>query len=342
MYRGPVSRSEKYGVESLEPLPFPLERRQGRPRLGIVVPVYNEESTVELLYDRIRKALDELDVTWGLLFVNDGSQDATIGRLEALHQADRRVSYVVLSRNFGHQAALSAGLDLVRGDVIVTMDGDLQHPPELIGDLLDAWREGYDIVHTRKESTDELGFVRRWVTRFAYRAIALVSSVPIIPQASDFRLLDVTARDAVAELPERGRLYRGLTPWVGFRQAVMPYVAPARARGKSTYGVRQLADLFGRALFDFSGAPLHVALVVGAAAIALCLAYLAFVVGAYVVGKSIPPGYVTQIVAIGLLSSINLFLIGVLSVYVSRIYDEVRRRPSYVVGRTRIHPDDLT
>ena len=205
-----------------------------------------------------------------------------------------------------------------------------------------AGREGYDVIHSRKQTTEDLGFVRSLVTRIAYRAIAVVSNVTIIPQASDFRLLDVDARDAVALLPERGRLYRGLTPWVGFRQAVMPYVAAARANGKSSYGARQLAGLFSRAFFDFSAAPLYVALVVGGAAIALCFAYLAFVIGAAAFGKSIPPGYVTQIVAIGFLSSINLFLVGVLSVYVSRIYDEVRGRPTYVVGRKRIHSPDAT
>jgi polyisoprenyl-phosphate glycosyltransferase len=326
-------------VQPLGPIPFPLEERSGRPHVAVVVPLFNEQDSVEQLYDRVRGALDPLDVTWSLLFVNDGSRDGTIGRLERLYTTDQRISYLALSRNFGHQAALCAGLDHASGDVFVTMDGDLQHPPELIETLLDGWRAGYDVIHTSKSSTEDLGLIRTWVTRIAYRAISVVSTVDIIPQASDFRLLDAEARDAVAQLPERGRLYRGLTPWVGFRQAVMRYVAPARANGKSQYGLRQLVGLFARAFFDFSSAPLHVALFVGAAAIALCIAYLVFVLGAVLFGKSIPPGYVTQIVAIGLLSSINLFLVGVLSVYVARIYDEVRRRPSYVIGRSRIHPE---
>jgi len=324
-------------VEALSPLPFALERRNHRPHVVIVVPVCNEEANVQSLYDRVRRQLEPADASWALLFVNDGSRDGTIGELERLHQADTRVSYLVLSRNFGHQAALTAGLDHATGDVFVTMDGDLQHPPELIPTLLGGWRDGYDVIHTSKLATDDLGWLRKWVTRAAYRAITMVSSVRILPQASDFRLLDAEARDAVAELPERGRLYRGLTPWVGFRQAVVRYTAPPRANGASQYGVRQLAGLFSRAFFDFSMAPLHVALVVGAAAIALCLAYLTFVIAAAGFGKSIPPGYVTQIVAIGLFSSINLFLIGVLSVYVARIYDEVRRRPTYVIGRKRVH-----
>lgn len=327
-------------IESIPPLPFPLERRSGPAHVCVIVPVYDEEALVELVCERIRAALGSLDVTWSALFVNDGSRDGTIAALEAAHASDRRISYLVLSRNFGHQAALSAGLDHAQGDVFVTMDGDLQHPPELLPVLIEGWLSGYDVVHTRKRSNEDLGIVRRLVTRLAYRLISRVSSVPVVPHASDFRLLDRQARDAVATLPERGRLYRGLTPWVGFRQAVLAYDAPARAAGTSSYDVRQLFGLFSRAFFDFSAAPLYVALVAGAAAIAGCLGYLAFVIGAVLFDKSIPPGYVTQIVAITLSSSINLFLIGVLSVYVSRIYNEVRRRPTYVIGRMRIHPPD--
>jgi dolichol-phosphate mannosyltransferase len=325
-------------IAPLGAFPFPLVARTvARPRVCVIVPVYNEERSIEPLYERVKLALEPLDVAWSILFVNDGSTDGTIARLEALHAADEHVSYIGLSRNFGHQAALSAGLDHAEGDVLVTMDGDLQHPPETIATLLAGWREGYDVIHTKKTSTEDLGWLRNWTTRIAYRLIGAVASVPLIPQASDFRLLDVEARDAVAELPERARLYRGLTPWVGFRQGVLPYAAAARADGKSRYGIRQLVGLFGRAFFDFSAAPLHVALVVGGAAIVLCLGYIVFVLAAMAFGKSIPPGYVTQIVAVTFLSSINLFLIGVLSVYVSRIYDEVRHRPSYVVGRRRIH-----
>jgi polyisoprenyl-phosphate glycosyltransferase len=325
-------------ITPLGTLPFPLAKRpDAAPHVCVVVPVYNEERSVEALCDRLGEALGPLDATWSVLFVNDGSSDQTMARLEELHGADEHVSYILLSRNFGHQAALCAGLDHADGDVFVTMDGDLQHPPELIATLLAGWREGYDVIHTQKSSTEDLGHLRKWTTRFAYRSISAVASVPLVPHASDFRLLDAEARDAVAELPERARLYRGLTPWVGLRQGVLPYTAAARADGKSRYGFRQLLQLFGRAFFDFSAAPLYVALVVGAVTIALCAAYIVFVLLAASFGKSIPPGYVTEIVAIGLLSSINLFLIGVLSVYVSRIYDEVRHRPSYVVGRKRIH-----
>jgi len=336
-----VTRGVSSTIETLGPLPFPLVPRDFAPHVSIVIPVYNEQGGLEQTYSAVRTHADDLGVRWSLLFVNDGSQDDTLRILESLHQQDERVSYLALSRNFGHQAALTAGLDHAVGDVFVTMDADLQHPPELLRPMLDAWRAGYDVVHTRKTATEDLGRMRSLITSIAYRAIGWVANVRLVPQASDFRLLDREARDTVCRLPERGRLYRGLAPWVGFRQAVLPFAAPARANGTSTYGLRQLVSLFTRSFFDFSNAPLYAALILGTGAILLCAGYLVFVLVALAVGKAIPSGYISMIFAIVFLSSVNLTLIGVLSVYVSRIYDEVRGRPTYVVARSRTH-DDLT
>ena len=324
-------------VQTLGVLPYPLASRAVEPRVAVVIPVFNEEAVVRTTYERVRDVLDAAGIEWSLLVVNDGSRDGTVAVLESLYAADPRVSYLALSRNFGHQAALAAGLEEAEGDVFVTMDGDLQHPPELIAEMLDAWRRGYDVVHTRKVETEDLGWARSLATRLAYRAIGWVANVPFVPHASDFRLLDREARDAVNAMGERGRLYRGLTPWVGFRQAVIPYVAQPRVNGTSSYGLRQLVGLFTRSFFDFSTAPLHAALILGAATIVACLLYVLYVLGAYTFGKAIPPGYVSLVVAVVFLSSINLTLIGVLSVYVSRIYDEVRGRPTYVVARRRTH-----
>lgn len=324
-------------VEQFGPLPYPLVRRERRPHVAIIMPVFNEAAVLELTYARVRDVMESEGASWSLLFVNDGSRDASIHVLESLFASDDRVSYITLSRNFGHQAALSAGLDHVQADVIVTMDADLQHPPELIRVMVEAWCDGYDVVHTEKLATDELGPLRSITTRFAYAAIARVSTIRFVPNASDFRLLDREASALVSHLPERGRLYRGLTPWIGLRQAVVPYVAPARAAGSSTYGVKQLASLFTRAFFDFSSAPLYVALFLGLSAISLCFAYVTFVLVALLIGMSIPPGFVSLIFAIVFLSSVNLVLVGVLGIYVSRIYDEVRGRPTYVVGQRRFH-----
>lgn len=323
-------------IEQVGPLPIPLEPRTHDPRVVLVVPAHNEEEVLPLAFAELSKVMDSLGVEWSVIFVNDGSGDQTLAVLEDLYQRNEHVSYISLSRNFGHQSALAAGLDHARGDVVITMDADLQHPPEVIPTLLEAWRQGYDVVHTRKIETAELGRMRRLLTRLAYRAIGATANVEFIAQASDFRLLDAHAQGAIRELPERGRLYRGLARWVGFRQAVVPFHAANRAAGSPSYGFRQLASLFGRAFFDFSTVPLRSALVLGTAAIVLCIAYLVFVLVALIVGKASPPGYVSLIFAFAFLSSVNLTMIGVLGVYIARIHEEVRARPTYVVARTRV------
>ncbi len=326
-------------IEQLGPLPIPLEPRARKPRVVLVVPAHNEEDALPLAYDEIRRVMDSLGLEWSIIFVNDGSRDSTLEVLEQLYQRDDRVSYISLSRNFGHQSALAAGLDHASGDVVITMDADLQHPPEILPDLLKAWEKGYDVVHTRKVATKDLGVVRRVLTPLAYRAIGATATVEFIAQASDFRLLDARAQQAIRELPERGRLYRGLSRWVGFRQAVVPFHAAPRVAGTPSYGFRQLASLFSRAFFDFSNVPLRGALVLGTAAIVLCAVYLVFVLVALIVGKAIPPGYVSLIFAFAFLSSVNLTMIGVLGVYISRIHEEVRARPTYLIARNRVRAD---
>ena len=329
-------RHEAFAIEQVGPLPIPLEARSKSPKVVLVVPAHDEEEVLELAFAEISKTMDGLGVDWSIIFVNDGSRDGTLGVLEALYQRDDRVSYLSLSRNFGHQNALAAGLDHAAGDVVITMDADLQHPPDVIPTLLEAWRQGYDVVHTRKIETAELGGLRRVLTHVAYRAIGATANVEFIAQASDFRLFDAHAQQAIRELPERGRLYRGLARWVGFRQAVVPFHAAPRVAGSPSYGFRQLASLFARAIFDFSNVPLRSALVLGTFAIVLCIAYLAFVLVALAVGKAIPPGYVSLIFAFGFLSSVNLTMIGVLGVYIARIHEEVRARPTYVIARNRV------
>jgi polyisoprenyl-phosphate glycosyltransferase len=333
--RRPILPMVGNALEPLEPLPFPLERRGFAPSVALVIPTFNEEKVLATTYRRLTETMDGLELDWTITFVNDGSSDGTIAALERLYEADARVSYLMLSRNFGHQAALAAGLDHAEADVVITMDADLQHPPELIPALLAGWRDGYDVVHTRKLSTDGLSPPRSIATRVAYRLVRSVASVRIIAQASDFRLLDRDAVDALRRLPERGRLYRGLAPWVGFRQAVIPFAAGARQAGASQYGIKQLSSLFARSFFDFSRAPLHVGLAVAGASVAACFAYLAYVLGAYLLGATMPSGFVSLMFAFGFLASVNLFFVGILGVYVARIYDEVRGRPTYMVGRVR-------
>lgn len=323
-------------VELVRPLPYPLARRANNgATVSIVVPVFNEEAVLDQTYAGIRDALDELGIAWSVLFINDGSRDSTATILERLHRADTRVGLINLSRNFGHQAALSAGLDHADGDVVITMDGDLQHPPALISTMLDAWHDGFDVVHTRKVETVGLSRRRSIATRIAYSLVQRVSQIRIIPQASDFRLLDRQVLDALRSLPEHSRLYRGLTPWVGFRQGVLPYEAAERAAGTSQYGLRQLLSLFTRAVFDFSDIPLHVGLALGGIAVGLSCLYLLFILAWLVFGQHTPPGWASSMSITLLLNSVTLAFLGIIGVYVARIYNEIRARPTYVISLVR-------
>jgi dolichol-phosphate mannosyltransferase len=333
-----ISAASPVGVpEPLEPLPYPLEERRHlkRPRLCVVIPAFNEAAVLGQTSRALATSLEALDVSWSVVFVNDGSRDRSAGVLEQLHRADPRFGYLLLSRNFGHQAALTAGLDAADGDVIVTMDADLQHPPDLLRSLLDAWRQGFDVVHTRKLSTVGLSGWRRAVTPLAYSLIQRVAGIRIIPQASDYRLLDAGALDALRSVPEVARLYRGLTSWVGFRQCVVPYVAAERAGGQPQYSLRQLVTLGARSLFDFSDIFLHAGLVIGSLGLLLSAVYLAFITAWVVFGRNTPPGWVSSMSVTIVMDSILLFFLGIVSVYVARIYREVRRRPTYIVSRLR-------
>lgn len=332
---------ERSAVEPMMPLPYPLEQRTiERPHMCVVLPVFNEELVLLRTYEALVESLDALDVHWKVLFVNDGSRDGTVGVLESLYQRDNRVGYLLLSRNFGHQAALTAGFEHSVADIVVSMDADLQHPPALLSNLLAAWRNGYDVVHTRKLTTVGLDPGRSLVTRWAYKMIGRVSQVDIIPHASDYRLLDRQALEALRTLPEASRLYRGLTPWVGFRQCVVPYVAAERAAGISQYGFKQLFGLFARALFDFSSLPLHAGLLLGGIAVALSTVYLVFIVLWLLLGRERPPGWASTVGVTLFLNSIILAFVGIIGVYVARIYNEVRARPAYVLSRIRIRSGD--
>jgi glycosyltransferase involved in cell wall biosynthesis len=328
-----MATQEIQNIEPLLPLPFPLEPRNNlRPTLCVIIPVFNEEAVLAHTFAELSAVLDQIDVDWSILFVNDGSRDNTPMILESLFRQDERVAYILLSRNFGHQAALTAGFDHADADIVISMDGDMQHPPSLIASLVAAWQAGYDIVHTRKLQTHGLSRTRAIPTRIAYAIVQRVSQTRLIPNASDYRLLDRQALEAIRSLPEGGRLYRGLTSWVGFRQCVVPYIAADRAAGTSQYGFRQLFGLFSRALFDFSNLPLYLGLLVGGIAICLSALYLVFILAWLLLGKEAPPGWASSISVTLLLNSITLVFIGIIGAYVARIYNQVRARPTYMLS----------
>ena len=301
--------------------------------LSIVVPVHDEQESIEELVRRVLEAVEALpDTDPELLLVDDGSRDASYAMMVALSGRDPRVKVVQLARNFGHQVALTAGIELARGDAVVLMDADLQHPPELIADFVRLWREGNDIVYGVMQARPE-GWFKRVTAQVFYGLLRRMTKVEMPAAAGDFRLVDRVAVDAFLAMRERDRYLRGMFAWLGFRQVGVDYVPPPRYAGRSKYTVRKMARLAFDGIFSFSTYPLRVVLVVG-----LVVSAVSFLVGvaslvSKFTGAHVVPGYVTIVDVVTFLGGIQLIVLGGIGEYIGRIYEEVKRRPLYVVRR---------
>lgn len=301
--------------------------------LSVVVPMYDEEASVRVFYDRLVAALD--GVSWELIAVDDGSRDATPALLDELAGDDDRVRVVHLSRNFGHQTAVSAGLDHAAGDAVVMLDADLQDPPELIPTMVARWREGSDVVYAARTHREGETPFKLSTARVFYRLLGKLADLPMQADAGDFRLLDRRALNALLAMPERNRYLRGMTVWVGFTQTAVPYRREARHAGETKYPLRRMVRFAFDAIVSFSHAPLQAAMLLG-----FLFATLAFLAIPVVIvmryTDQFVPGATTTIIAVLLLGGIQLMAVGLIGEYVGRIYDEVKGRPLYVV-RARVN-----
>ena len=309
-----------------------MSRRSENPLVSIVVPVLDEEGCVGELVRRVRDALAGADVRFELIFVDDGSRDGTAEKIAALRRADPAVKWIRFTRSFGHQAALSAGLRHARGDAVVTMDGDLQHPPEALPTLIEAWRGGADVVNTlrrlpggaRLEWKEALG-------RAFYRLMGLFSAVPVVPTSAEFRLLDRRAVDALNALEEHFVFTRGLVPWLGFPETRIEYELGERFAGESKYDLWRMLRLAADGIVSFSTLPLRAIALVGLASVLFAVAFGVFTLVAHVTGHVEGSGWTTLVVLILLFGGVQLLCLGLLAEYVGRIYEEVKRRPRYVI-----------
>jgi len=296
--------------------------------LSVVAPMLDEQGTARAFCDRVRDALAGLP--WELVVVDDGSSDGTAEILAALASADERIKVVTLSRNFGHQTAITAGLDHAAGDVVVMIDSDLQDPPELIPTMVDHWRAGSDVVYATRTDREGESRFKLSTARWFYQLMSKLSDVPLAQNSGDFRLLDRRALDALLTMRERNRYLRGMTSWVGFTQTALPYSRERRHAGETKYPLRKMVRFALDAIVSFSHTPLQVATLAGfacaaAAFVSIPVAIVFRIFGAFV------PGVTTTVVAVLLLGGIQLMAIGMIGEYVGRIYDEVKRRPLYVV-----------
>lgn len=303
------------------------------PKVSIAIPVYNEQSVLPQLIERTLRVLDSLPGgPHEMVFADDGSSDRTFAVLQQAAEDDSRIVAVSLSRNFGHQAALSAALDHATGDVVVVMDGDLQDPPEVIPQFLEAYHQDFDVVYAVRVNRKE-GLVLRLCYHAFYRIIEAVADLKLPVGAGDFALLSRRVVDFMRQAPERHRYLRGLRTWVGFRQTGIEVERDARHAGASKYSLRKLFQLAFDGIFAFSTIPLRMATVLGALTIVGALLYSGFALYARFVHPETPQGFTTIILAVAFLSGVQLLFLGLIGEYIARIYDEVKRRPQYIVDK---------
>jgi polyisoprenyl-phosphate glycosyltransferase len=303
--------------------------------LSVVAPVYNEEELIDAFVARASAAVADYD--YELILVNDGSADSTPQKLDRIAQRDPRVRVVHLSRNFGHQAALTAGLEHAIGDVVAMIDADLQDPPELIRDMLAQWRDGADVVYAvRKEREGETAFKLATASLF-YKLFRKLAQVDLEPNSGDFRLLDRKALDALLSMTERSRFLRGMTVWVGFTQTAVSYERDARTAGETKYTLRKMLRFSLDAIASFSHLPLQLATYIGLISATIAFILIPVVVALHFAGSYLP-GFGSLTIAILLLGGIQLIALGVIGEYVGRIYDEVKHRPLYIVREERNRP----
>lgn len=304
------------------------------PIYSIIAPIYNESGNLQELYRRVRDTLDNLSEPWELLLVDDGSTDGSRDIIRELAEADPRVRKIIFARNFGHQLAVTAGLDYSRGQAVIIIDADLQDPPEVIPQLIEKWREGYEVVYAiRKEREGESWFKLATASLF-YRIIYRITDVDIPLDTGDFRLLDRKVVDVMKEMRERHRFLRGMSVWVGFRQTGVTYRRAARFSGETKYPIRKMIKFASDAITGYSYFPLQLATYLGFFSAGLSILAIPVVIVTRLAGSQAFFGQATTLIAVLFLGGVQLISLGILGEYIGRIYDEAKGRPLYIVRET--------
>jgi polyisoprenyl-phosphate glycosyltransferase len=326
----------KAGTEGHQPtredVPPPQEWPR-RPRLlSVVCPVYNEEAGIAAFAERLLAVLNRVTPAYEVLFVEDDSTDRSLEILSDLAtEHPGKIRVLSLSRRFGHQASLGAGFRYAAGDVVICMDSDLQHPPEMIPAMLHAWALGCQIVYTRRRQQLGRSVLKEQLSRWFYRVLDYVSDVPFEEGTSDFRLMDRVVVDALNRFPERALFYRGLVNWIGFRRTAMVYDAPARESGTSKYSLKRMMHMGMDALFSFSLLPLRFSYYLGGLAVLIAFVYGAVLVVLWVLGRSEVPGYTSLLLFVAFFGGLNLLCLGITAEYIGRIHEQTKGRPLYLI-----------
>ena len=305
------------------------------PTVDLVVPVYNEEDVIAAFHRQLCLAIDALPYRFTIYYINDGSNDHTQDCLEQIHRQDERVELVEFSRNFGHQSALTAGLERAQGDYVITLDGDGQHPPALIGELLRLAESGYDVVLTQRLEQGGSSPFKKGTSALFYRLINRIGNTQILPGSADFRLLSQTVVAALRDMPEYHRFLRGMVAWAGFRTIILPYQPGDRIAGKSKYSLAKMLRLALDAVFSFSLVPLYISISLGVLFLILSLAEAVYVLSFWISGQTqrLAPGWSSLMFMLLFVGGTLMISMGFIGIYIGYIFQEVKRRPVYLIRR---------
>jgi dolichol-phosphate mannosyltransferase len=303
-----------------------------RPTLTLVLPIYNEEEVIPELHGRLQAFLGRLGLDTDVVFVNDGSRDRSMELLRAIAANEPRYRILSFARNFGHQAAITAGVDFARGQAVVVMDGDLQDPPDVVLEMVARWREGFDVVYGRRRSREGETWFKLLTARWFYRLFALMIPIEVPLDAGDFRLMSRRVIVALRELREAHRFVRGMVAWVGFKQTDVPYDRPGRFAGETKYPLRKMVRFALDGITSFSILPLRFSTYLGILMSVASIGVILWALLAKYLFQQTVPGWTAIVIIVAIFASVQLLMIGILGEYVGRIYEEVKRRPLYVVA----------
>lgn len=298
---------------------------------SIVIPVLNEEKVLNELYQRLTKVMTDIGESYEIIFINDGSTDNSLKIMKQLQTHDKRIKIIDFSRNFGHQIAITAGIDFTSGDAVITIDADLQDPPEVIPNLIKKWKEGYEVIYGIREKRKGENFFKKITALIFYRLINKMTMINMPPDSGDFRLIDKKVVNNLKNIRENNRYVRGLTYWIGFKQIGVPYERDKRFAGKSKYPIKKLFKLAYDAIFSFSNFPLKIATYFGFIVSFLSFLYLIYALIIKLFTNSVIHGWTSLMISILFLGGVQLICLGIIGEYIARINDEVKKRPLYII-----------
>jgi len=305
-------------------------------KISVVIPSFNEEGNIEHLAERLLVAIKELsNYNYEVIFIDDGSSDGTLEKLKGLTLIDSHIFYLELSRNFGHQNALKAGYDFATGDCIISMDGDMQHPPEMIGQFVEKWEEGFDVVYSCREYADDATIFKTKTSDIFYTMINSLSDTKLEKGTADFRLIDRKVANVLVQLNENGLFMRGLIKWLGFKQYAIHYQADARFSGKSKYTIKKMVRFAVEGITAFSVKPLNIAIGIGAFFSFMSLLYIPYIAWTLIYGHE-APGWASVLASVVFFGGMNLMVLGIIGLYLGKMFMQTKQRPNYIIRSTNM------